>query len=135
MGAYLGTNTGEPRAAIQAPFLLKKGESGQVFLFAILSGPPTITVFHILPNGEHIDVSVNLVALPGVFISVWRLNISLNIEGLHTFAVVVNDTTMQVYAFASVQCAGWISNIDVPVSQLERQRADIQRVYSRVNNR
>jgi hypothetical protein len=121
------------------PPVVAMGESVQlrIMLSGGIGSLADFVIQAMFPNGEVKDVTVEFVLAPAAsgpgFITYVR-NFAFIVPGHYSFLIHRTTAGLERQWMDSMYCAEWASRIDVPVSQLGRQRSDIQRVYSRVNS-
>lgn len=95
-----------------------------------------LTVYIIDPRGNVLDITAGFTSLSG---APWNYLLSqdynFRMPGLYTVSVYRSTAGSPGRWNASTYCAEWSSKLDVPVSQLGKQRSDIQRIYGRVSNK
>jgi hypothetical protein len=133
MSAYLDTNLVD----IMPPAFVGLNDTSAIRIAVMTSITlADLTVYVIDPRGQVLDITSGFVSLAGV---PWNYLLSqdfnFRMPGLYTFSVYRSTSGSEGRWNASAFCAEWASRIDVPVSQLSKQRSDIQRVYSRVNSK
>lgn len=119
-----------------APSIVARGERNvlRLLLYGTGGSMATISILVIPPRGsaENInsifsDVSASL---PVTFISQFEAEYTFQERGLYTF-VIEDSASSEVWA-DKTYCSEWASRIDIPVSDILRQRSDIQRIYNKV---
>lgn len=119
------------------PPIVASGEQNilRAFVYGTGGSLAAVDIYVIPPNGgateitdQFIDVSASF---PATFLSQFQTEYTFQQPGMYVF--IVHDTATGDVWIDKIYCAEWASKIDVPVSQLGRQRADIQRIYGRVN--
>jgi len=107
----------------------------RLFLYGTGGSLATISVYVIPPNGQALEISSSFTdvssSFPATFLTQFQAPYTFQQPGLYTF--IIHDSSTGYVWIDKTYCAEWASRIDIPVSQLEKQRADIQRVYSRVS--
>ena len=95
-----------------------------------------LVIYVIDPRGNVLDITAGFVSLSG---APWSYLLSqdynFRMPGLYTFSVYRSTAGSEGRWNASTYCAEWPSRLDVPVSQLGKQRSDIQRIYGRVSDK
>jgi hypothetical protein len=140
MGAYFTTAASYEATLldIQAPTFVREKEVSQIFIITqtLLSLATSYKLLQIFPDGSHKDITaaISQISVPGIIYLMYRARVVFDVPGLHTFLLQVYDSSAYRTSVSSTQCSAWAANIDVPTSQLGKQRSDIQRVFSRVNN-
>jgi len=122
------------------PAVVAKDESAQLRIM-LASGIGNLSGFVVLamfPNGETRDITTSFAFTPVVsslgFV-IYSLNFAFTVPGHYSFLIYRTASGLERQWIDSSYCAEWAARIDVPVSQIGRQRADIQRVYSRINQK
>ena len=92
-------------------------------------------IYVIPPTGDAIDITNNFIntsgSFPSTFITLFQTEYTFQQRGLYLF-LAHNSLTMRVF-MANSYCSEWASRIDQPISDLNKQRADLQRVFGRLN--
>ena len=95
----------------------------------------TVSVLVVPPFGGAEDITVRFTdissSLPVTFISLFQAEYLFQQNGLYTFFV--HESSGGGVRVADCTCAEWTSRIDQPISDFNKQRADLQRVFGRVS--
>ena len=94
-----------------------------------------IAAYVLPPIGQAINITdffqnVSSV-LPVAFMTLFQTEYTFQQKGLYVF--LVHETSSGDVWIADTYCSEWASRIDQPVSDLNKQRADLQRVFGRLN--
>jgi hypothetical protein len=123
------------RLDFAVPAFVSKGETA-VLRIVLFGTGGTIAPLRFLitsPDGQTVDMIAAFrdvsAAYPATFISLFELNYTFQQGGHYTF--VLNDTGSGEVWVDKTFAAPWATNMDIPVSDLRRQRTDIERVYNR----
>jgi hypothetical protein len=118
------------------PSIAAKNERNvlRLFLYGTGGTMATIDIYAIPPSGQALLLDTTFTdvsgSFPATFVSQFEAPFTFQIAGLYTF--IVHDTSTGDVWIDKTYCAEWASRIDIPVSQLNKQRADIQRIYGKV---
>jgi hypothetical protein len=97
----------------------------------------TITVYVLPPRGQAIDITSLFQdvssTFPATFISLFQAEYTFKQKGLFVF--LVHESSSGGVWITETYCVEWATRIDIPVSDLTKQRSDIQRIYGRLNRR
>ena len=116
---------------IFSPALVAKGEKSAIRFMLGVSVIANVTVYVVYPSGISEQIDISRFSTPDGI--VYSADFNFSESGYYSFYAY--DSTLTEYCFDGTYSAEWASKIDVPVSQLGRQRADIQRIYGRVSNK
>lgn len=122
-------------ADIIAPASVATKEKASLFILLDGAGGAltNYTVLLIDPDGQAINITANFAAISAAsaFATMFMAPYVFMKPG-HYCAVMQESSGGDIWT-ASIIVSEWPNRIDIPVSQLEKQRADIQRIYGRVS--
>lgn len=119
-----------------SPAIVAKNERNLLRLFVYGTGGSmaTVSVYVVPPRGSgeninsiFVDVSASF---PATFLSQFEAEYTFQEPGLYTF--IVHDSASGDVWIDKTYCSEWASKIDIPVSDVLRQRSDIQRIYNKI---
>lgn len=118
------------------PPIVAQGERNvlRAFIYGTGGSLAAINIYVIAPNTDAVNFTSSFAnvssSFPATFLSQFQAEYTFQQSGLYVF--VVHDTATGKVWIEKTYCAEWASKIDIPVSQLGKQRADIQRIYGKV---
>lgn len=121
------------------PAFVGKGESAVLRLWWATSstGLSNVSVYVVPPTGGVIDITNRFVYNPSASIAGAVVQFDgkylFRSEGGYAFVIVDENTTPKNIYLGYSYCAPWTTRIDQPISDLNKQRADLQRVFGRLN--
>ena len=121
--------------SLVAPAFVGRGESDILSVLAIGTGADLTNhqIYLLPPTGGAIEITDMLTdtEAPFTFFTQFNTSYVFQQQGLYIL-LGVNTSTGATYA-TDIYCASWTSRIDQPISDLDKQRSDIQRVFGRLN--
>jgi hypothetical protein len=131
------TGAVENLADFAVPPVVAQGETAtlRIMLFGTGATLAAARFLVLSPDGQAVDVTSSFrnvsASFPGTFISLFDLNYTFQ-QGGH-YAFFLHDTgTGDVWADKTF-AAPWATNLDAKISEIKKQRTDVERVYSKVN--
>lgn len=125
------------RISISTPGFAAQNErlSLKLVLYGSGGSLATVNVYVLPPFGQAINITDFFQdvssTFPATFISLFQTEYTFQQKGLYVF--LVHETASGDVWIADTYCSEWASRIDQPVSDLNKQRADLQRVFGRLN--
>lgn len=120
-----------------SPSVIGLGESARiVFMLVPTPGTDVMTLKAYSPNNIEIDMTTSLraiVASSPATLSFYAADISLGILGDWYFEV--KDATSGDWGSCMTSVRQWATNMDKPVSQVMKQRVDIDRLRTTIRNK
>lgn len=132
MGAPIGVGD----IIICAPPISALGErlSVRILLYGTGASLAGINIYIIPPVGDAFEISDSFVdvssSFPATFISQFQTEYTFKQRGLFIF--LAHDTASGNVFYETTYCAQWASRIDQNVSDVNKQRADLQRIYGKI---
>lgn len=106
----------------------------RTFIYGTSGSLATITIYVIPPRGQAIDITSLFsdvsTSFPATFISQFEAEYTPQQTGLYSF--IVHDSASGNVWIDKSYCSEWAGRIDIPTSDLLKQRSDIQRIYGKV---
>ena len=137
--APAGAGTLDNLADFSVPPIVAQGESSVIRIILFGSGSTLAGSYYfyiISPDGQSKEVSTSFRAVtptgPAPYLEVFEMPYTFQQAGHYTFSLNERLGTGHIWIDKTF-AAPWATRIDIPVSDLKRQRTDIERVYNRVN--
>ena len=109
------------------PPVAARNETVRLRLFLNTVAIADAVVYVIYPNSNTETITQNFEL---IVTGRYECNFTFNIGGLYSF--IAYDSVSGNSYIDKTYCAEWASRIDIPVSQLGKQRSDIQRIFGKV---
>jgi hypothetical protein len=135
-------NTSSNAVELTSPEFSGQGDVSRIRLFLNGSAPPFIgteRLFVISPDGSVKELislmrSVDLTTTPfsSWSFALYEMEFTFSAKGLYTFVFSMSSALPELW-ITSTFVADWATRIDIPISDLKKQRTDMERIYSKLN--
>lgn len=112
---------------IEAPEIVAPGDEVRVRLPGLGSALANLTAYRLSPLGYEINVTAFLRALPGPVITGYELIVTLTDAGNHLIKITDSTGTGDT-GYKQITAAVWASRIDANISDIMRQRVEVERL-------
>jgi len=119
---------------VMSPVVVGKDEADKigVMIYGTGGSMTGLTLYAISPRGQITDVTAYLSEITTglTFLTLFEATFTFGSSGRYKF--ILHDTVSGDVIVSSTDVPEWTSNIDMKVSEVAKQRVDIQRIYGRI---
>lgn len=124
-------------ADISVPAFVAQNESAKIriSLYGTGAALTTYAVYIVSPDGQAVDYVSSFrdvsAAVPFTFISIFEFEYTFRQAGHYTF--LMHESGSGSVWTDKTFAAQWATNMDAKISDIKKQRTDLERIYNRVN--
>lgn len=123
-------------AELSVPAFAGLNDVGQIRV--VLPGSGTaltgFALYLLYPNGYSATLTTSLVSIGAVFTPVTVFQFSFSFTASGNYLWILNDTSGGGIWIANTQVGAWSANLDGKISDIKKQRTDIERTYAAVSS-
>ena len=120
--------------ALLTPTVAGKGESDKISVVIRGAGGSLtgLALYAVGPFGQVADITAYLAEITTSlsFVTLFEATYTFNAPG--RFKFILHDTVSGDAIISATDIPEWTSNIDMPISEIAKQRVDIQRIFGRI---